>query len=290
MGHRPSTGRLASASWRSRRASPGRVISKPPGAFSGGWPTTTPPEQRIGPGSSRNTIGGCATTTSRSITPTGIARRVDVRPRRCSPGSRRRASRRRTFGVPSSPLASPWRRGVGEVPQAGRVLRSAAPAPPTGRSKPFSRTRRPSSVYVTGGVRVLTLNLWGCRGRGTSAGPSWPTACAGSDADSVAFWRGRRSLEGTSVCYRDAWESARPGEAGHTFAPTNPLVAENKRPRPGPTDRLRLRALRRFPTRAHTRRPRPHPRLRRICRRRVGKRPLRLRCRALGSRRLLLIG
>jgi hypothetical protein len=231
-----------------------------------------------------------ATTTSRSITPTGIARRVDVRPRRCSPGSRRRASRRRTFGVPSSPLASPWRRGVGEVPQAGRVLRSAAPAPPTGRSKPFSRTRRPSSVYVTGGVRVLTLNLWGCRGRGTSAGPSWPTACAGSDADSVAFWRGRRSLESTSVCYRDAWESARPGEAGHTFTPTNPLVAENKRPRSRPTDRLRLRALRRFPTRAHTRRPRPHPRLRRICRRRVGKRPLRLRCRALGSRRLLLIG
>jgi endonuclease/exonuclease/phosphatase family metal-dependent hydrolase len=45
----------------------------------------------------------------------------------------------------------------------------------------------------------------------------------------VAFWRGRRSLEGTSVCYRDAWESARPGEAGHTFTLTNPLVAENKR-------------------------------------------------------------
>lgn len=89
--------------------------------------------------------------------------------------------------------------------------------------------RLPRRVYVTGGVRVLTLNLWGCRGRGTSAGPSWPTACAGSDADSVAFWRGRRSLEGTSVCYRDAWESARPREAGHTFTPTNPLVAENKR-------------------------------------------------------------
>ena len=51
----------------------------------------------------------------------------------------------------------------------------------------FSRSRRPSSVYVTGGVCVLTLNLWGCRGRGTSAGPSWPTACAGSDTDSVAF-------------------------------------------------------------------------------------------------------
>jgi hypothetical protein len=70
----------------------------------------------------------------------------------------------------------------------------------------------------------------------------------------VAFWRGRRSLEGTSVCYRDAWESARPGEAGHTFTPTNPLVADNKRALDrGPTDRLRLRALRRFPTRAHTR-------------------------------------
>jgi endonuclease/exonuclease/phosphatase family metal-dependent hydrolase len=52
---------------------------------------------------------------------------------------------------------------------------------------------------------------------------------ADPDADSVAFWRGRRSLEGTSLCYRDAWGSARPGEAGHTFTPTNPLVAENKR-------------------------------------------------------------
>lgn len=52
---------------------------------------------------------------------------------------------------------------------------------------------------------------------------------ADPDADSVAFWCGRRSLEGTSLCYRDAWESTRPGEAGHTFTPTNPLVAENKR-------------------------------------------------------------
>ena len=39
-------------------------------------------------------------------------------------------------------------------------------------------------MSVTGGVRVLTLNLWGCRGRGTSAGPSWPTVCAGSDPTS----------------------------------------------------------------------------------------------------------
>jgi hypothetical protein len=107
---------------------------------------------------------------------------------------------------------------------------------------------------------------------------AWRSGAAGGP------WRARACATGTHG------KARAPGEAGHTFAPTNPLVAENKRPRPGPTDRLRLRALRRFPTRAHTRRPRPHPRLRRICRRRVGKRPLRLRCRTLGSRRLLLIG
>jgi endonuclease/exonuclease/phosphatase family metal-dependent hydrolase len=51
---------------------------------------------------------------------------------------------------------------------------------------------------------------------------------ANPSASSVAFWRGERSLEGTSVCYLDAWERARSGEAGHTFTPRNPLVAENK--------------------------------------------------------------
>jgi endonuclease/exonuclease/phosphatase family metal-dependent hydrolase len=51
---------------------------------------------------------------------------------------------------------------------------------------------------------------------------------ADPDADSVAFWRGRRSLEGASVCYQDAWESAHPDDPGHTFTPRNPLVAENK--------------------------------------------------------------
>ena len=51
---------------------------------------------------------------------------------------------------------------------------------------------------------------------------------AGPDADSVAFWRGRRSLGGTSVCYRDAWQGAHPDDSGHTFAPRNPRVAENK--------------------------------------------------------------
>lgn len=51
---------------------------------------------------------------------------------------------------------------------------------------------------------------------------------ADPEADSVGFWRGERSLEGASVCYRDGWQSAHPGEAGHTFTPRNPLVADNK--------------------------------------------------------------
>lgn len=45
-------------------------------------------------------------------------------------------------------------------------------------------------------------------------------------ASSVRFWTGRQSLGGTSVCYRDAWESAHPGEPGDTFTPENPLVAD----------------------------------------------------------------
>lgn len=50
------------------------------------------------------------------------------------------------------------------------------------------------------------------------------------DASSVRFWRGRQSLDGTSVCYRDAWESVHPGEPGHTFSPRNPLVAGGDMP------------------------------------------------------------
>jgi endonuclease/exonuclease/phosphatase family metal-dependent hydrolase len=44
------------------------------------------------------------------------------------------------------------------------------------------------------------------------------------DAGSMSFWRGRRSLDGVSVCLQDAWETARPGEAGSTFSDENPLV------------------------------------------------------------------
>jgi endonuclease/exonuclease/phosphatase family metal-dependent hydrolase len=44
------------------------------------------------------------------------------------------------------------------------------------------------------------------------------------DAASVRFWRGLQSLDGTSVCYRDAWEVIHPGEPGYTFTARNPLV------------------------------------------------------------------
>jgi endonuclease/exonuclease/phosphatase family metal-dependent hydrolase len=47
-----------------------------------------------------------------------------------------------------------------------------------------------------------------------------------AEAANVRFVSGRQSLDGTSVCYRDAWESVHPGEPGETFTPDNPLVAD----------------------------------------------------------------
>jgi endonuclease/exonuclease/phosphatase family metal-dependent hydrolase len=43
------------------------------------------------------------------------------------------------------------------------------------------------------------------------------------DSASVRFWRGLQSLDGTSVCYRDAWEHARTGDPGRTVSSRNPL-------------------------------------------------------------------
>ena len=49
------------------------------------------------------------------------------------------------------------------------------------------------------------------------------------DAASIRFLTGRQSLEGESVCYRDAWDSAHPEAAGHTFTPVeNPLVSDGE--------------------------------------------------------------
>ncbi len=53
---------------------------------------------------------------------------------------------------------------------------------------------------------------------------------AAPDAASIRFWRGLQSLDGTSVCYADAWETARPGQPGHTFTPYNPLVTGGEMP------------------------------------------------------------
>jgi endonuclease/exonuclease/phosphatase family metal-dependent hydrolase len=57
---------------------------------------------------------------------------------------------------------------------------------------------------------------------------------ADPSAASIRFWCGRQSLDGLSVCYRDAWESAHPGAPGDTFTPANPLVrngvVKNQRP------------------------------------------------------------
>jgi endonuclease/exonuclease/phosphatase family metal-dependent hydrolase len=45
---------------------------------------------------------------------------------------------------------------------------------------------------------------------------------ADPDATSIRFWTGRHALDGLSVCYRDAWESAHPADPGHTYSPDNP--------------------------------------------------------------------
>ncbi|HET7338579.1 MAG TPA: endonuclease/exonuclease/phosphatase family protein, partial [Candidatus Dormibacteraeota bacterium] len=46
-------------------------------------------------------------------------------------------------------------------------------------------------------------------------------------ATSIRFWTGRTSIDGMSVCYRDAWEAKHRGDCGDTFTPhENPLVAD----------------------------------------------------------------
>ena len=47
---------------------------------------------------------------------------------------------------------------------------------------------------------------------------------ADPDSAGLRFLTGRQSLDGTSVCYRDAWASAHPGEPGETSKTGNPLL------------------------------------------------------------------
>ena len=44
------------------------------------------------------------------------------------------------------------------------------------------------------------------------------------DSASMLFLRGRRAVDGLSVCYQDAWESVHPDEPGYTHELANPLV------------------------------------------------------------------
>jgi endonuclease/exonuclease/phosphatase family metal-dependent hydrolase len=48
------------------------------------------------------------------------------------------------------------------------------------------------------------------------------------DSASMQFWRGRRSLDGTSVCYQSAWEVIHPDDPGRTFDLENPLVRDGE--------------------------------------------------------------
>lgn len=49
---------------------------------------------------------------------------------------------------------------------------------------------------------------------------------ADPQSDSIRFWSGRHVVDGLSVCYRDAWDSAHPDEPGHTYGPDSPLCTD----------------------------------------------------------------
>lgn len=53
---------------------------------------------------------------------------------------------------------------------------------------------------------------------------------AAPDAASIRFLTGRQSLDGTSVCYQDAWTAVHGDDPGHTFTPDNPLVRAGEMP------------------------------------------------------------
>lgn len=48
------------------------------------------------------------------------------------------------------------------------------------------------------------------------------------DSASLSFWRGRRAVDGISVCYQDAWEYLHPDDSGRTFDRENPLVRDGE--------------------------------------------------------------
>lgn len=46
------------------------------------------------------------------------------------------------------------------------------------------------------------------------------------DAASIRFWQGRQSLDGLSVCFRDAWAGTHPNASNPTYMAENPLMAD----------------------------------------------------------------
>jgi endonuclease/exonuclease/phosphatase family metal-dependent hydrolase len=50
---------------------------------------------------------------------------------------------------------------------------------------------------------------------------------ADPDAASIRYLTGREPLAGSSVCYRDAWDSRHHGEPGHTYTTDNPMMIED---------------------------------------------------------------
>ena len=67
------------------------------------------------------------------------------------------------------------------------------------------------------------------------------------DADSMRFWTGRHVIDDLSVCYRSAWEAARPGEPLATYVPENPLSVDQDWPFRG-IDHVLVRCGRSGPT------------------------------------------
>ncbi|MGI5217957.1 endonuclease/exonuclease/phosphatase family protein [Nocardia sp. CA-290969] len=122
---------------------------------------------------------------------------------------------------------------AGDFPWSGAVIAEVHTPPPLGtvlvvHHKPvfqlgYEYERERQAVIAAQFVEEL---LGGCARHVVVLGDF----DAGPEASSLRYWTGRQSLNGTSVSYQDAWESAHPDTAGHTFTPANPLVGRGDMP------------------------------------------------------------
>ncbi|MDP3893296.1 endonuclease/exonuclease/phosphatase family protein, partial [Nocardioides sp.] len=86
---------------------------------------------------------------------------------------------------------------------------------------PFEHEREQQAVLV---ARILEENIASRDLHAVVLGDFDATP----DSASMQFWRGRRPVDGLSVCYQDAWEYAHPDDPGYTFELTNPLVRDGE--------------------------------------------------------------